>query len=583
MFDNGENKENIPPTSSLMIKNKKLTLKLPSAERLKEIAFDAKTVPMTPTVEKKNSFAFMNMESFYGTPHNGVNVDEIKQDLGKAPKRPQKKLSCKRRLTFTEVVNSSKTLPPSSLPLPPLPTPTPSPPQGLSDEECMEFFMAMIDDIKAPMKDRLMAITFTAILEAVKTNSNGAVDQLIEVRDNASFVKTVYNLSTTDKNFWIQMKSLTLGSTNGIIMATTPHYAIREELCPAQFSSTRPHWRNFIPSLNQKIGQFGEDWVEHQLDMDRLRWLKPGKICDFTFPIMSATPDYILMSDDHELRGAEGMPIDFPFLIGFEECKSSYIWPLHTTPKWSDDLYTVEDILFDRRCKPSSISASMLRNDAKPSRKPIWPNLTNHLYDTIMASMKKTIKWRSVYMDEDSERCVRLFNPEAKGNQLGIKLFTSNLGKQLLMEGMMIVDYIQGDHILVRLDMPSVMNKNELLQNQQYEDRAERRRFNTVLPGSADAALNRTNFMYNPEIAEALHLNTPSDDEDAIEDQLEVKYSLVAEFYLPVASVKELRDVVIRPAMIEAVADVAEKNFFIQKPDVNLFDRKPRRAINPRN
>lgn len=265
----------------------------------------------------------------------------------------------------------------------------------------------------------------------------------------------IYQRSQENPTLWEELKLVTIGTTNIMEIVVTKSIKMIQEKCPIQYGGNKVH-KEYIGEDAKERGAYGELFVFKHV----LPWIfphadQPGKICKKDFPVLAGTPDYIFhntetRSSDCVLRFKQSGK-----LLGIGETKTSLLRPEHSKV-WETKEYTLTELF--TKSKPKTI-ANVFSN--KKGRNPSWiPKIHLGIVEKIMKEVKNTIRWFVMTNPISAKGCwgpnIKEMNMDIKENQMYPKLFTSVIGRQILSEALVVIDYIESKEITIAGFFPSV-------------------------------------------------------------------------------------------------------------------------------
>lgn len=268
-------------------------------------------------------------------------------------------------------------------------------------------------------------------------------------------INIIYHQSQESPTLWEDLKLVTIGTTNIMEMLVTKSIATIQQKCPIQYGGNKFH-NEYIGEDAKERGAYGELFVfKHVLPWIFPQADQPGKICKKDFPVLAGTPDYIF--HDTESRSSDCV-LRFKRsgkLLGIGETKTSLLGPQHSKI-WETKEYTITELL--TKSKPKMI-ANVFSNKKAP--KPSWiPKQHLGIMDKIMHQVKNTIRWFVMTNPISTKECcrpnIKKMNMDIKENQMYPKLFTSAIGRQILAEALVVIDYIESKEITIAGFFPSV-------------------------------------------------------------------------------------------------------------------------------
>lgn len=450
-----------------------------------------------------------------------------------------------------------------------------TPPQD--DVSCLDMdFTKVINDTSRPMVDRIMAITFMAIQDMARVNPSNLSRQLARIHDNRSFVEIIYNCSREGVGqdeginplFWTAIKKLCIGAAKSINFFAATKYITKEAICPVQYGGMKAKESDFtIPQDMQEVGDQGETKVGEMLTSLGINWLIPGKVCLLTCPIISTTPDYILLGSDPHTSSK--FPINFHYnVLGIGECKTSRI-RADIDPIWTNPDTTLKDLFFDTKYKSAMVRNIFTTPSSRKTLKPEW--IPRWMFEKILASIKNSAKWVLRYYQDD-EMVTRDMDMSLADNQLMLKMFTSEIGRQVLMEMITVVDYVDEEYMEAHLYFPSVIDDNLDLKEQRYIHRAAQRKESKGMYFPDGFFTSDSSDCWDDRVRDALDLDTLSDDEEPIRSEYRLAYLAECTLRIPIGVLHALKDDVIVPKVVDTVREIAEKHYLMPPVDDDDMD-----------
>ncbi|GFR76032.1 hypothetical protein ElyMa_005791000 [Elysia marginata] len=271
----------------------------------------------------------------------------------------------------------------------------------------------------------------------------GIADETAEMTvSRLEAAKRLETLTATNSDQWLKAKQYFCGSSGNLDIVSNSVNRVLEIL-PVTFGGVRKN--SPLPVARQIQGKWGE-----KLALDILKFhlgseiYIPGKMLSLRSHIFSASPDALVMNGrfqepDHFMDHNDSV-------AGFVEVKTSH----HGNSVPIDQLKTHKLSELFAFTKPTYIIASFC---TMPSVGKVYPE---DVTKPIMNGVMETTEWFLTVSEDGDVNPTNMTHIPMTDAKLFLKLFTSELGRQIIAEAIVVSPFVKDDDINVYIPLMNV-------------------------------------------------------------------------------------------------------------------------------